>query len=154
MVAQLGRAVEKTSILNILSYFNMKIFILEDDFERIRQFCNWYSRCNMTITNNVKDAVSAIIHAAEIDDPYDVIFLDHDLGGRIYVDTSDPNTGSEVVRKLVETDVLLSNPHFIIHSMNTAAAISMEQALNSTDRFSFVHRIPFNKLDNETIDIR
>jgi len=58
---------------------------------------------------------------------WDVVYLDHDLGGKVLVSESESNTGSEVVRwvKNNRPDVKL----FIIHSMNFPAVDNMRKNL-------------------------
>lgn len=55
---------------------NKRIFILEDDPIRIAHFKEVFgSIADLTITNSC-------VHVDSFKPPYDVIFLDHDLGGR------------------------------------------------------------------------
>lgn len=118
----------------------LKILILEDDMNRIETFGKYLSVNEFDMTF-VVTAAEAIAHLEE--DEFDVVFLDHDLGGEVYVDTADKNTGSEVVRWLTRPP-LLRPPVMIVHSMNTPAAQSMELAL-ADDGYT-VHRIPFPTL--------
>jgi hypothetical protein len=58
---------------------------------------------------------------------FDVMFLDHDLGGKTYADQSHPNTGSEVVRWIGENKPNIKR--FICHSMNYDARKAMVNKL-------------------------
>jgi CheY-like chemotaxis protein len=75
---------------------------------------------------------------------FDVVFLDHDLGGEVYVSEANTNTGSEVVRWLM-LHVMDLNPYIIVHSHNTVAAERMQGNLQRA-AFSHVYRIPFATL--------
>jgi hypothetical protein len=55
------------------------------------------------------------------------LYLDHDLGGKIYVDSNDKETGMEVVRWIIENHPSIKN--IVIHSHNTDAAQLMLVAL-------------------------
>jgi len=70
------------------------------------------------------------------------LFLDHDLGGEVYADSSRPDTGMEVVRWIVEHRPAIEI--IVVHSMNGPAAIRMEQALIGAGYRC--RRIPFHLL--------
>ena len=71
-----------------------------------------------------------------------MIFLDHDLGGEVYVDSDIENCGMEVVRWFEEV-----RPDFkgmiIIHSWNAPAAYDMEARLSRAGYT--VRRTPFGR---------
>lgn len=73
-----------------------RIFILEDDHNRISQFKDSLARkfkdLELVIKEDAKSAKEELAKQKE----WDIIFLDHDLGGRIYVDSSEENTGYQV----------------------------------------------------------
>ena len=125
----------------------LRILILEDDDNRIATFTKTLggSHC-LHIVKEAADAITILQTETEEGRPYDVLFLDHDLGNETMVDMKEKNTGSEVVRWLVRTDLLLEQPYIFIHSLNTPAARVMERNLKYNDRFIFVHRIPFTRL--------
>jgi len=105
----------------------MKILILEDDHNRIATFRDKLGeRHELTIVETAEDAISKLKS-----DIFDVIFLDHDLGGEVYVSTEDKNTGSEVARWMSQAK--LNQPYVIIHSLNTPAAASMAVTLKGID---------------------
>lgn len=129
----------------------LKILILEDDQNRIATFRNKLSRHTLVFVETASDAIATIKGAAEVGSAFDVIFLDHDLGGEAYVDPSNQNTGSEVVRWLTSYGGVLEQPYIIIHSMNHPAATSMQKALDR-DGYEFVYRIPFVQLVSTYLD--
>ena len=115
----------------------MRILILEDSQERIDVFTDalCFDSHEIIIVETAEDAITYLEK-----DEFDLLMLDHDLGGECYVDTAEKNTGSEVVRWLTNSGYR-SSPVIIVHSMNEPAARSMEHAL-AYDGFE-VHRIPF-----------
>ena len=85
----------------------MKILLLEDDYNRVEQFQKRVVELNERNTH--KEEPFELIHfedaehcVAELEKGslFHLILLDHDLGGKVYVDTADTNTGSEVARWL------------------------------------------------------
>ncbi len=72
---------------------------------------------------------------------WDVVFLDHDLGGEVYCDSSRADTGSEVVRWIVANRPRVRR--CVVHTMNDAAGFGMVEALRDAgyraSRQSFLH---------------
>ena len=101
----------------------MRIFILEDDHERIELFRELVIGHELTIA---EDAATAIAILGS-DSGFDLFMLDHDLGNRQMVSNDDKNTGSEVVRWIVQSS--MKCPTTIIHSYNPDGAESMFNAL-------------------------
>lgn len=100
----------------------MRVFILEDDPSRIRRFQRALAGNNVTMTDNVPDAIS------KYDGPYDVVCLDHDLGGQVFVPSEHPNTGYAFAKWLADSD---KKSPVIVHSMNPPGAERMVQRLGS-----------------------
>lgn len=70
------------------------------------------------------------------------LFLDHDLGGKVYVEENEKNTGSEVVRYLIDNPKKIE--WIIIHTLNFPASLNMESKLQ---QFNYdVIKIPFTEL--------
>lgn len=108
------------------------IVILEDDDNRIETFLEMFPWAKVVKTAN--ECIKLLKK------PCDLLFLDHDLGGEIYVDTDHKNTGSEVVRWIEEYRPKIKK--IIVHSYNSAASDVMVKVLN---RCGYdVARIPFN----------
>lgn len=105
----------------------MKIFVLEDAQERIEIFKK------LLIGHQVdffETAESAIANLTE-KDGYDMFFLDHDLGGQIYVD-SGAGTGFEVAQKLVGDETIYNKNRtafVFVHSCNYYGAGNMQALL-------------------------
>lgn len=106
----------------------MKIFILEDDPYRIKQFCEILgpSPVDFVVAVDMNEAVT------KFKPPYDYIFLDHDLGERVFVDSADRNTGAEFVRQYGDK---LGEAVVIIHSYNPVGRKTMKNLL-----IEYVHR--------------
>lgn len=71
---------------------------------------------------------------------WDLVFLDHDLGGEEHADPSDPNTGSAVVRWVARNRPGVGR--FIVHSLNAPAAngmvLSLREAGYRADYINFL----------------
>lgn len=124
----------------------LRILILEDDKGRTATFFSKLSRHTLVFVATAADAISLIKNEV-----FDVIFLDHDLGGETFVSVEDRNTGSEVIRLLVSGNEITKRPYIIIHSLNTPAADSMQKTLVNNG-FEFVYRIPFTQLVSQYLD--
>ncbi len=101
----------------------MKILILEDSGERIRLFKAYLEKHDLHFFDNVQDAVEGIRNLG----PFDVLFLDHDLDNRIYVDSDEPNTGYQLAKWIAENDVQFKK--IILHTHNPAGARKMKSVL-------------------------
>lgn len=131
----------------------MRILILEDDVEdRVPYFRYWLTQ-KADVTLVFAETADQAIHALQCGElenrlAFDLIFLDHDLGGEQMVSTEGKNTGSEVVRWMV------SNLHHycpvIVHSLNYGAAVEMKQKLE--DMGMECYRIPYSNLQDKLQD--
>jgi CheY-like chemotaxis protein len=93
----------------------MKIFILEDSEARINLFKQKFLNHFLTIFKEADQAINSLQESLD----YDLFLLDHDLGGRIFVSTKDPNTGTRVAEFLQDKNI---GDKVIIHSMNVSGA--------------------------------
>jgi hypothetical protein len=100
-------------------------FVLEDDNTRIKSFTKIFDKLKWTykFTKEVKDAKRIL--SIEL---FDILFLDHDLGGEVYVSTKNSNTGSELARWIIDNP-LKNEPNIIIHSLNTVGQRYMNSLL-------------------------
>jgi hypothetical protein len=114
----------------------MKVFILEDDEERI----DWFKKnlvCDLTIATDISEK-------DKFEPPYDILFLDHDLGNEIYVPIDAENTGSTFCLTIIKS-ILNKDTKIIIHSLNTGGAENMMRILQKSG-FTNVKYIPFDSL--------
>ena len=71
----------------------MNVLFLDDNALRCPQFRSAVPCA--TIVNTSKECIEALEAATE---PWDIVFLDHDLGGEVYCDSWREDTGAEVAR--------------------------------------------------------
>lgn len=119
---------------NFLSDENFKIFILEDNPERIKIFktdlARNYPNAKLFFTDTVDEAKKLF----ENNKPFDVYFLDHDLGGKVYVDSEDLNTGYQFAKFLKSNNVDGKNEKIFIHTLNPIGGNNMKNVLPSAQR--------------------
>ncbi|MBS1913157.1 MAG: response regulator [Bacteroidetes bacterium] len=96
------------------------ILFLDDDERRTSEIRSRLIGEALTLIT-VETALECIERLGERD--YDLVMLDHDLGGEIFVDSSREDTGMEVVRWLRENRG--AHGAFIVHTMNPVAAAGM-----------------------------
>ena len=102
----------------------MRIFILEDDPERIVWFKANLDTDNLDITDLAEKGME-LLH----ENKYDIVFLDHDLGGEVFVDSNMFNTGHTVAKMIHETKNKVTP--VVIHSWNSNGAQNMKWALSA-----------------------
>ncbi len=117
----------------------MKILILEDDgqeVKRIPQFQQRILELNMKLQDaGLETATMTHVETAKecIDllnqERFDLVFLDHDLGGQVYVNTNREDTGSEVARWISSNSDKMKNVQVIIHSFNVVGAKYMTELI-------------------------
>ncbi len=105
----------------------MKILILEDNEDRNNSFIKWFNGHELIMTDN---AMKAIDHLASI--KFDVIFLDHDLDNRVFIDSNEPNTGYTVAKTISST--INKSTQVIVHSMNPIGARNMLDVLGESNQ--------------------
>jgi len=102
----------------------MKIFVLDDDMERIEIFQEYFGKDNVDYSHDPIDAAEKLRN-----NEYDQIFLDHDLGGPY---TRGPKgDGIDLVRVMVEENLHVDTP-IVLHSLNRKGAKNMEEILKKT----------------------
>jgi len=112
----------------------MKILILEDDKARVQRFEEKLKGEDIFVI--FTDVVSACISALECSD-FDVLFLDHDLDGKVYVPSDgDEPTGWHVAKWLSENPERQPAKIFL-HSLNHAGRIEMMKQLPNAIDFPF-----------------
>jgi hypothetical protein len=94
----------------------MKIFILEDNYERIKKFDAFYKNHELIFSDNVADALLKLVHTE-----FDILMLDHDLDEN---NLTSYNNGYELCKKMIEFN-LQKQAIIYIHSMNPSGANAM-----------------------------
>ena len=107
----------------------MRIFVLEDSPERHKKF-------RRELVGHHLDMVETVEEGRElIKEKYDLMFLDHDLGGEIFVPSGE-GTGYEMAKLIAES--VNKNSAIIIHSCNHAGSTAMGFHLLCAQRIPFV----------------
>ena len=109
-----------------MSNENLRILVLEDDLERHAHF-----QKNMGVGNTLVTLEKADETIAKLkEEKWDMLFLDHDLGGKI-MQESGPGTGYEVACWLEEFPQYTPEV-VIIHSLNIYGAKKMQAAVKGS----------------------
>lgn len=117
-----------------------RIFILEDDESRMKFFrrgaANLFGEGVIITHANNAHAAKKVLRKH----PWDLIYLDHDLGGEQMVSTKHENTGSEVARWIAENEdeITFNGTYIIIHSFNPDGARHMRDIIDRTNKFKSV----------------
>ncbi len=110
------------------------ILFLDDQRTRAEEFLKHYPKAVWVMS--AADCIKAL------EKEWDEIWLDHDLGGEIFVDSGKEDCGMEVVRKIIEKKPQhLLKARFVIHSFNLTAAYKMAELLKQSGYHA--ERIPF-----------
>lgn len=97
----------------------MKVLILEDNDEyRIPFFKNVLNKHELFITGSIEEAKKIYNE----NQPFDWIFLDHDLDHRVFVDSEEKNTGYQFAKFLKEVN---TKAQIVIHTENPAGSQNM-----------------------------
>ena len=95
-----------------------RLLFLDDDLQRAKSFLEEYPQAIWVTT--VAECV------VRLDQPWDEVHLDHDLGGKKFVDSQDQDCGMEVIRWLCkEPRNHLKDCRFFVHTHHTAAGLLM-----------------------------
>ena len=105
----------------------MKIFILEDDKERIKEFASMFEEQILVIAND-SDVANSILYYNK----FDLIFLDHDLEGKQMCE-SEGNTGFKVASHIGKSENFRTN--IVIHSYNMKGANNILKVLSEDINF-------------------
>ena len=105
----------------------MKVLFLDDDLNRHRLFKEHFGdECKeISFVETSKEAIEALSYC-----DYDSIFLDHDLGGEYFTESTE-QSGWGVAKWIA--DNIKYKPIIIIHSLNPAGAIRMYHTLKDAE---------------------
>ena len=123
----------------------MKVIFLDDDPNRQKRM-----KSMLPCIKQVWTADEAITELGKYD-KLDAVFLDHDLGGEVYVDSNTHNTGMTVAKWIAENKEKGSIGEIIIHTFNPSGGKYMYHALR--DKFKWRLTVaPFlSDLFNESV---
>ena len=116
----------------------MKIFILEDNTWRIDKFKELFKNHTLFICSDVQTAKQTCLN-----NTFEIMFLDHDLSGKIWQDSNEENTGYQFVKWMVDNGFHKNSLNYI-HSMNPVGANLMLNYLKANDYDGIW--IPFHQL--------
>ncbi len=96
------------------------VLFLDDDPIRIREITSRREAlgCDLTVVETARACIETLSSRS-----FDLVMLDHDLGGEVFCDSDREDCGMEVVRWLRSHGG--SHGAFIVHTMNTVAAAAM-----------------------------
>jgi len=100
-----------------------RILFLDDSEPRLNVARNTFGNEELYLANTADMAIWLLSKTG----PWDLVMLDHDLGGQIFQDSFETNTGMEVVRYIERT--MPEIREIIIHSWNTSAGHDMMKRL-------------------------
>lgn len=106
----------------------MRVFILEDDPIRVDYLRMRLGQHDLTV-------VSSCTEADRFKPPYDLILLDHDLGGRQMEEHEDDGLAFvNLIRDRINKDAVI-----ILHSYNPGGAARQHNALRQVGKFGGLH---------------
>jgi len=105
----------------------MASLFLDDDKNRTDQIIKKFADIDeeLVLTSTAKDAIEKLSSKSS----WNYVFLDHDLGGEVFVDSGREDCGMEVVRWC-----LINKPqidHIIVHTWNAPAGERMTEELKT-----------------------
>jgi CheY-like chemotaxis protein len=104
----------------------MKVFILEDDARRMKTLRRKLHTHTIYHADNVAEAKKLLEETEGIE----VLLLDHDLGGQVYVDSHQENTGYQLAKYIRDSE--RQYLQIIIHSLNVVGARKMYNELEKS----------------------
>ena len=119
----------------------MKIFILDDDMRRIKWFKRAFIGHNVYYAHDPIEAEKMLRK-----NHYDMIFLDHDLGGAAFV--RGKNGDGIDLAKVMARDELATGSIIIVHSLNHHGSMNIMSVLKDTHLN--LHRIDFLTFKQKT----
>lgn len=96
----------------------MRIFVLEDMETRIKVFQQRYASDELTVVTTAEEAIAILTGRLD----WDLISLDHDLGGQVFCSSELENSGYRVAKFLSDKNF---KGQIVIHSWNPAGAKNM-----------------------------
>lgn len=110
----------------------MKIFILEDNEHRMVKFRRELIGHDIDHAATVEEGTSLVV-----DNKYELLFLDHDLGGEELVDSFADNTGYKLAEFIASFTQNKETP-CIVHSCNPAGADNILRVLPHAVKLPFM----------------
>ena len=102
----------------------MKILILEDNPCRISAFYKKLIGHDVIAVETVGEAISLLES-----DPFDVLFMDHDLGGEFYVDSSGNEETGYTLACWLSDNMECAPKKIYVHSLNPVGVKNIQSVL-------------------------
>ena len=118
-----------------------RMLFLDDSTKRIESAREQYSNLyDVTYVHTTKECLRYLCR-----ETYDILSLDHDLGGIDFQDPNDVTSGMEVVRYLEECDAgeTIDETEVWVHSSNLFAANAMIKRLNDLGMKAYYKRFQY-----------
>jgi len=96
-----------------------KVLILEDSIERQEQFKKNFQNAELVFTTTVEETIEQLKSKK-----WNALFLDHDLGGKVFVAPGSEPTGTDVARFL-HINHQFQPKHIVVHSLNESGRKSI-----------------------------
>ena len=132
-----------------------KLLFVDDRTKRIHHALNNFSELyDLTIATCVLEALREMVRQ-----DWDVISLDHDLGGIDFQDPDTPTCGMEIVRYIAKTGwpIQRKKPQFWVHSSNLFAAhlmvVSLTEAGHDAWYKPIIYKVENMKYDEKGLPI-
>lgn len=110
----------------------MRIFILEDNPDRMIKFRRELIGHTIDHAETTEQGTSLVVAHK-----YDLLFLDHDLGGKEMVDSSNEDTGYQLA-KFISSCSPNKDTFCVMHSCNPAGADNMISVIPHAIKIPFV----------------
>lgn len=120
----------------------MKILIVEDTQYRLDWFKQKFKNHDVFYASHANDAIDYLLNHV-----FDLIFLDHDLSNKIFMNPADTCSGSEIVRFIIKNEIEVEL--IIVHSHNDPN--SMRMTADLMEAGYAVCRQPFKNLANKAM---
>lgn len=111
----------------------MRIFILEDNSDRMMKFRRELMGHTIDHAETVEQGTSMVANNI-----YDLLFLDHDLGGEVMVDSLKNNTGYRLA-EFIASFTPNKNTPCVVHSCNPGGAANIVNILMRAIPIPFPH---------------
>jgi CheY-like chemotaxis protein len=108
----------------------LKVLIFEDDAERIKTFQRILKNHDLYFFDKVDEAKKAF----DLLGPFDFIFLDHDMDGKVFVPSEEENTGYQLAKHIAKMG---TKAEIVVHSMNMPGVEKILGVLPQAKNVSF-----------------
>lgn len=102
----------------------MKVLFLDDDVERTKRAIEYFKDDELFLAQTAQESIDIL----DKESPFDLVHLDHDLGGQVYC-PSDEVSGAHVARHIVSMPDDKCPSLVVVHSHNPAGAKNMVETL-------------------------